>query len=48
MDTKAIKSVEIEIKTHQFQQHKSSISICDVDINKILVSKKVTFGKRCF
>ena len=34
------------IEKHKFHQHKNSISIYGVDINKILVSNKVSFGKK--
>ena len=39
---------ETEIEKHNFHQHKNPISIFDVDINKILVSKKIYFGKKGF
>ena len=32
----------------KFHQHKNPISIYDEDINKILVSSKVSFGKKGF
>ena len=32
----------------QFHQHKSSISINNIDINKILVSNKLPFGYKYF
>ena len=38
----------IKIEKHKFYQHKSPISIGDVDINKIIVSNKVPFGKKGF
>ena len=38
----------IEVEKHKFHQHKSPISIWDVNINKIIVSSKVPFGKNCF
>ena len=38
---------EIEKKI-KFHQYKNSVSIYDVDIKKILVSNKVSFGKKGF
>ena len=38
----------IEVEKHKFHQHKSPISIWDVNINKIIVSSKAPFGKNCF
>ena len=43
-----IKFGDIEIQKQKFQQHKRPISIKDVDINKIVVSNKVFFGKKGF
>ena len=37
-----------EVEKHKFHEHKSPISIGDVDINKIIVSAKVHFGKKKF
>ena len=37
---------DTEIEKHKFHQHRSPISIRDVDINKVIVSKKVSFGKK--
>ena len=39
---------ETETEKHKFHQHKNAISIYDIDINKILVSSKVSFGKKGF
>ena len=39
---------DIEIQKQKFHQHKRPISIKDVDINKIVVSNKVFFGKKGF
>ena len=36
------------IEKHKFYQHKNSISIYDVDINKIVVSGKFPFAKKDF
>ena len=38
----------IEVEKHKFYQHKSPISIADVDISKILVPNKAPFYKKCF
>ena len=35
-----------KIKQCKFHQHKSPISIENTDINKIVLSKEVSFGKR--
>ena len=37
-----------EIKKYKFHQHKSPISIDNMDINKIVVSNKVFFHKKDF
>ena len=37
---------EIEFEKHTFHQHKSPVSIGDVDINKIILSYKVPLGKK--
>ena len=42
---KNIKFNDIEIEEHEFHQHKS-ISINNIDINKIVVSNKLPFGKQ--
>ena len=42
MDKKVIKFNETEME--KFYQHKNPISIDNIDINKIVVSSKVTFG----
>ena len=42
MDKKFIKFNETEMET--FYQHKNPISIDNIDINKIVVSSKVSFG----
>ena len=39
---------DIEIEKQKFHHHKRSISIKNVDINKIVVSNKVSFGKKGF
>ena len=45
---KIIKSGGIEIQKQKFYQHKGPISIKNIDINKIVVSNKVSFGKTGF
>ena len=39
---------DIEIQKQKFHQHKGPISIKNIDINKIVVSNKVSFGKNGF
>ena len=39
---------DTEIKKHKFHYHKNLIPIYDVDINKIIVSNRVSFGKKGF
>ena len=39
---------DTEIKKYQFHQNKNPISINDIDINKIVVSNKLPFGKQDF
>ena len=36
------------IEKYNFHEHKSLIWIINIDINKMVVSKKVSFGKRNF
>ena len=43
-----IKFGDIEIKKQIFHQSKKTIFIKDIDINKIAVSSKVSFGKKGF
>ena len=45
---KNIKFGETETEKHKCDQHKNPILIYDVDINKIFVSKKASFGKKRF
>ena len=45
---KFLKFRETEIEKHKFHQHKNPFSIYDVDISKILVSKKVYLGNKGF
>ena len=37
---------DTEIEKHKFHQHKSSISINNIDTNKIWVSSKFSFSKK--
>ena len=39
---------DIEIEKQKFHQHKRPISIKNININKIVVSNKVSFGKKSF
>ena len=51
MEKTVIKFGDIEIKKQKFRQHKRPISIKNIDINKIVLFKKISFGKngfRCF
>ena len=45
---KIIQFGDIEIKKQKFHQHKAPNSIKNIDINKIVVSKNVSFGKKAF
>ena len=46
MDKKIIKFDDTEIEEYEFHQHKSPISINNIDINKIVVFNKLPFGKQ--
>ena len=48
MDEKIIKFHDTEIEEYKFHQYKSPISINEIDINKIVVSKKFPFCKQVF
>ena len=48
MEKTIIKFGNIEIGKQKFHQHKRPISINNIDINKIVVSNKVSFDKRGF
>ena len=48
MDKTIIKFDDTEIVEYELNQHKSPISITNVDINKIIVSNKLPFGKNVF
>ena len=45
MDKKIIKLDGTEIEEYKFHQYKSPILINDMDMNKIVVSNKLPFGK---
>ena len=45
---KIIKLCDIEIQKQKFHEHKEPISVKNIDVNKIVVSNKVSFGKRGF
>ena len=48
MDKKIIKFDDTKIEEYEFHEHKSPISINNIDINKIVVSNKLHFGKQDF
>ena len=48
MEKTVIKFDDIEIGKQKFPQHKRPISIKHKDINKIVVSNQVSFGKNGF
>ena len=48
MDKTNIKFDDTEIGKRKFHQHKSHISIDNTDVNKIVISNKVSFGKKDF
>ena len=48
MDKKIISFGETEIEKHKFYQHKHSVSIYDIDINKILVPNKAFWVRKGF
>ena len=37
---------DVEIKKQKFHQHKRPFAMKNIDINKIVVSNKVSFGKK--
>ena len=43
-----IKFGNTEIEKQKFYQHKSFILVKNIDVNKIVVSNKVSFGKKGF
>ena len=48
MDKKNVKSDSSEIEEFQYHQHKSLISVNEIDIIKRVVSNKFPFGKQDF
>ena len=48
MGKKIIKFGDNQIKKHKVHQHKSPISIDSIEINKIVISNKVTCYKKGF
>ena len=48
MEKTIIKFDDVEIQKQKFHQHKGPISIKNVDIDKIVVSYQVSFGKKGF
>ena len=48
MEKTFIKLGDIENEKQKFHQHKRSISMKNIDISKIVVSRKVSFGKKGF
>ena len=48
MEKAIIKFDDTEIEKHKFHQYKKPSSIKNIDINKMVVSDKVSFGKNGF
>ena len=48
MDNEIIKFDDTEIEEYESHQHKSPVSVNNIDINKIVVSNKFPFGKQNF
>ena len=48
MEKAIIKLSDTDIGKHKFHQYKRPISIKNIDINKIVVSNKVSFGIKGF
>ena len=48
MEKIIIKFYHIEIKKQKFHKHKRPVSINNIDIDKIVISNKVSFGKKSF
>ena len=46
MDKNIIKFDSTEIEKYKFHQHKNSFLVGNIDINKTVLSSKVSFGKR--
>ena len=45
---KIIKFGDIEIQKQKFHQHKRPIAIKNIDMNKIVISNKISFSKKRF
>ena len=48
MDKEIIKFDDTGIEEYKFHQYKSPVSINDIDVNKIVASNKLPFGKQDF
>ena len=48
MDKKNIELDDTAIEDYEFQYYESPISISDININRIIVSNKLLFGKQDF
>ena len=48
MDKKIIEFADTEIEEYKFHQNKNPILINDIDIDKLIVSNKLLFGKQDF
>ena len=48
MDKKIIKFDDTEIEKYKFDQYKRPILIDNIDVNKVVVSNKISFGKNDF
>ena len=48
MDKTIIKFDDAQIEEYLFHQHKNTLSMNNVDINKIIISNKFPFGKQDF
>ena len=48
MNKRSIKFGDTEIGEYEFHQYKNSISISNIDINKIVLSNKLPFGIKEF
>ena len=48
MDKEIITFENTEVEKHTFHQHKNPIKIYDVNIDRLVVSIKVSFGKKGF
>ena len=46
MNKEILKSGNIEIEKNKFYRHKTPIIFEDLDIEKVLVSNKISFGKK--